>query len=464
MPNTLETRADWLAALLSTEPADRPRTESTLRELYAASGVAIPEHFFWFDSPHAALWAVALLSEAHDFLWRRIVDAVSRTKRDREFIDRIRVAMCQNAAQPDWKSLAIMAGEPMTGGRGSIHGSVLTARLQLYDNVAESIPPLDESDDLQRAEHSIRRVLVGQNGWSTIGTLMSRAFNLHYSFSMMALDAAKAGIRNVPTILDASWAAARSAGLWWPFSRSVVLSDRPTEMHVNAKYMPHQGDGPAIVYRDGLRIWAWNGLAMREDWIMRPESIAARDLKEFEPSFREYVAARVKTSKPDAKPRLSAILKRELPALVAKRVALLREHNEGRLPLFDRYTVGEYEKVWDELIAVGSRVREDPYAADALAVAYETMRRVELNVREITARLLGIGYRFAFEPHEPPTFGTRKQIARLEKAAGPIPLSLSAFYEIIGAVNWMGEHQSLTPRNDPIAPDPLVVFSIGEVL
>src|SRR4029077_1435065 len=278
--------------------------------------------------------------------------------------------------------------------------AVTMARLQLYENVADSIPPLDESDNLQRAEHSIRGVLVGQNGWSTIGSLMSQAFNVRYSFSMMALDAGKAGGREVPALLEASWAAARSAGLWWPFSRSAVLSDRPSEMHLNAKLLPHQGDGPAIVYRDGVRIWAWNGHAMREEWIMRPESIAARDLKEFEPSFREYVAARVKMSKPDAKPRLSSLLKRELPAPVAERIALLREHNKGLLPLFDRYTAGEYEKVWDELNALGARVREDPHAADALAVAYETMRWVELNVSEVTARLRSLDYQFAYEPHQ----------------------------------------------------------------
>src|SRR5216683_8430653 len=478
MRNTLETRADWLAQLLSTEPPDRGQAEAALGELYAASGLPIPEHFFWFDSPHAALRAVALLSEPHDFLWKRFIEAVSRTKRDREFIDRLRVAMCQSAGQLDWKSLVIAAGEPMTGSKmvqsgkvalaapaqsaRTIDLAVTMARLQLYENVADAIPPLDESDDLQRAEHSIRGVLVGQNGWSTIGSLMSRAANVHYSFSMMALDAAKAGVRNVPTVLEASWAAARSAGLWWPFSRSIVLSDRPIAMHLNAKLLPHQGDGPAIVYRDGVRIWAWNGHAMREEWIMRPESISARDLKEFEPSFREYVAARVKPSKPEAKPRLSSILKRELPAPAAERVAVLREHNKGPLPFFDRYTAGEYEKVWDELIALGARVREDPCAADALAVAYETMRRVELNVREITERLRRLGYQFAYEPHEPPTFGTRKQIARLEKAAGALPLSIRAFYEIVGAVNWMGEHQSVAPRNDSVAPDPLVVFSIEE--
>ena len=39
-------------------------------------------------------------------------------------------------------------------------------------------------------------------------------------------------------------------------------------------------------------------------------------------------------------------------------------------------------------------MRRDPHAADALAVAYETMRRVDLNVRTLVERLRALGYRF----------------------------------------------------------------------
>jgi hypothetical protein len=116
-----------------------------------------------------------------------------------------------------------------------------------------------------------------------------------------------------------------------------------------------------------------------------------------------------------AKPKPSAILRKALPALPAERIELLRKHNQDRLPFFDRYAGGDDKKVWEELIALGPSVREDPYAADALAVAYETMSRVDANVRTVTARLASLGYEFAERPHEPPSPKTPKQIARLEK-------------------------------------------------
>ena len=113
MKSAPETRAQWLASLLSIEPADRAQAEAALRELYIASELPAPDRFFWFDSPYAALWAMALLTAAHDAVWQRIVEAVARYKRQRELMERMRTAMCQSATLPGWKSLVAAAGKPM---------------------------------------------------------------------------------------------------------------------------------------------------------------------------------------------------------------------------------------------------------------------------------------------------------------------------------------------------------------
>jgi hypothetical protein len=131
-------------------------------------------------------------------------------------------------------------------------------------------------------------------------------------------------------------------------------------MHLNEQHLLHYGGGPAAGYRDNTRVWAWNGHAMRESWIMNPEAISPRDLKEFEKSFREYAAARTGTSGRNAKLKPSSILKEELPAEAEEPIARLRKHNQGSLPFFDRYIAGEHEKVWDELITLGRTVREYP--------------------------------------------------------------------------------------------------------
>jgi hypothetical protein len=229
------------------------------------------------------------------------------------------------------------------------------------------------------------------------------------------------------------------------------------------------------------------------------------------------------SEKPKRQPRPASILGTALPADPAARLDRLRSHAGGKLPLYDRYQAGEHRKVWEELIALGGSVRDDPHAADALAVAYETMRRVDANVRTIVQRLESMSYTFTTDvgpsgspsvqmganrmdlddvmrqagampqmggllgkmvkavemlagasgasspsrhrvvtSHVPPGPGVRKEIADFEKEVGTLPLSLRAFYETVGEVNLVGHHPSLAPRDGPIAPDPLVVYGFDE--
>jgi hypothetical protein len=65
------------------------------------------------------------------------------------------------------------------------------------------------------------------------------------------------------------------------------------------------------------------------------------------------------------------------------------------MPTFlDRYLAGEYVAVWDDLLALGSRVRQSRYHADATAVAAETMCRARQNVKLLLKRLDAMEYRF----------------------------------------------------------------------
>jgi hypothetical protein len=304
-----EIRADWFACLLSTEPAERPCTESAQRELYSLADLTAPEHIFWLDSPSAAAWAVGLLSEPHDFLWQRIIADAGRRKREREYMDHVRAALCESAGQPDWKTLVAAAGPRLSGGRmrlaatpapvtpiGSIHAWVAVSRFKLYENVADGMPGFDDNDDLYRTEKRFREVIGGQAAWSIVNPLISGSFYSQYRFSTMAQDEAAGRGRDVPPILTAAWQVARSAGPWWPLSHSAVVSDRPLLMHLNEERLLHRGGGHAAEFRDGVRVWAWNGHAIGEGRIMNPEEIPARELKLFDASFREYAAARIVTS------------------------------------------------------------------------------------------------------------------------------------------------------------------------
>jgi hypothetical protein len=126
-----------------------------------------------------------------------------------------------------------------------------------------------------------------------------------------------------------------------------------------------------------------------------------------------------------------------------------------------RYRNGECEAVWAELLALGPAIHKEPLYSDARAVAYETMTRAKHNVEILVARLRAMGYRFGVYPDgsrysgsrspiTPPDPDVSAQIDELEANIGPIPLSLRAWWEVVGAVDFIGRHPDWPEGSDPL--------------
>lgn len=100
------------------------------------------------------------------------------------------------------------------------------------------------------------------------------------------------------------------------------------------------------------------------------------------------------------------------------------------------------------------------------------MTRALHNVQILIPRLKALGYRFGSVqngefrrhlPYRPPVRNLSNQVARLEKLAGPIPLSLKAFYEVVGGINLVGAAPFLVDlalAERHILPDALAVDSV----
>lgn len=168
----------------------------------------------------------------------------------------------------------------------------------------------------------------------------------------------------------------------------------------------------------------------------------------------------------------------------------------------ERYQQGEHEQVWADLLALGELMQHsDPYAgksffyAEALEVARETMRRARHNIELLVARLPSSGYQFGYSwlerlaqdaerragedmpidedlyppemledmrqhpehydplreakelrrqaqlpprPFGPPSPEVERRLDELEQLVGPIPLSVRAWYEVVGWVDFVG--------------------------
>lgn len=131
----------------------------------------------------------------------------------------------------------------------------------------------------------------------------------------------------------------------------------------------------------------------------------------------------------------------------------------------ERYQNGEYEQVWNELQSLGASVREEPYRTQAQEVATETMRRVRRNCERIVSRLQTFGYNFGKypdgsrrfyrpKPLTPPSSQMQASARELESEAGPLPLSLTTFWQEVGAVDLVGMHPKWPDGLDALVVDP----------
>jgi hypothetical protein len=526
MKSPAEIRAAWLAHLHSTAPADRARAEAGVRRLYTAAGFPEPRHFVWYASPNEAAWPLTLLFATGDGGLTPLLAPSALTSDERQRMEAARTELGARLGTSEWRSTVAAAGvlrlatmQAMADPSRLFSNAFLEARFALDTDMSAMFTVHD--DDLARAEaHFIggnRGVLRSAVASAATGHAIGHPFYDEVSFSLMAGDEKLVGTDEPPAVLEAAWEIAQSAGLWWPFANVAFLTDRPSEIHLNAQKLPHREDGPAIVYRDGWSVYAWNGKRVPREWIAETETVPARDYKGFDPTFVKWAKSKGQGA-PSARSTSSG---GEPPKKSAKPV-------QGAGPLLDRYKAGEYRQVWKELVALGPAVREEPYAADALGVAHETMKRVEANVRTLVERLTAMNYTFAPDgpsgggmkvqmggstmdlddlmrsvgqpgalgglskltgllgnlmktrdkmatpsaagpqraggsrAHVPPGPNAKKDVAKFEREYGTLPLSLRAFYEIVGEVNLNGTHPAIDPPGSSIAPDPLLVYGLDE--
>jgi len=110
----------------------------------------------------------------------------------------------------------------------------------------------------------------------------------------------------------------------------------------------------------------------------------------------------------------------------------------------ERYRHGDREQVWAELTAMGSAIDTEPVYADALAVASTTMSRAGYNFFSIRHKLVASGYQFSscssIGTVLLPNTKTKALIENIEHSYGLLPLSVKAWFEIVGEVNLQGSH------------------------
>src|SRR5262245_49188663 len=286
------TRRKWLSDLVSTKPANRKRTEEGVRRTYQAAGLPEPELFLWFDGLLEAALAAEQLGNWGKWNWMLPPNALDHRKLMQQPLRR-------SLSVRTWPQVLKFVGveysshrieerevpNPSPFGRKTLRLAIAVRREDTLQSGVRSFDPFDaERDDeppmirklrveLDQAGISLfeqQRQLFsslmgpGPPGHSSLDTLKP-VFARDYPFGFLAVHEFLWRCCQEKTSLpyEGLWRSAHNCAAWWPFTRAAVLADRPLVVHFNSEGKLHNPEGPAIIYRSGLELYAEHGNATK---------------------------------------------------------------------------------------------------------------------------------------------------------------------------------------------------------
>jgi hypothetical protein len=290
--------AEWIGVGLSTEPADRGLFADAAERAYRFAGLEWHGRVVWVSSPLAAVLAgptaARLLSggAVHGAVNDAVRGAVGAAVYD-----------AVGAAVYDAMGAAVYdAVHDAVGGavgaavHDAVHGAVGAA---VHDAVHGAVNgPV--GDAVYGAVHGAVGGAVGAAVYGAVhGAANSWTRYLPASLAP-AWPATTAYYRDIYGLsLDgdmwdrarANEDIARSAGWWWPHTDFAVVSDRPSEIHIEqaaptgwASHRLHHPTGPSIRWRDGWALYHLHGVAVPAAAVLDPPETwtLARILRELE--------------------------------------------------------------------------------------------------------------------------------------------------------------------------------------
>jgi len=236
----------WLDIGLSTERANRTEAEAGAREAYTIAGLDQPEAVIWLDSPmEGAIGAWMLASSLAEEAAAGTIAIESRPS-----IMSLTDTDCDERYPEVWERIMAVIGRDKD--------------YPTFSEVWAGTTPSARNGAKSAIREQVRSAAYGQHdaGWLS--------FNDYFRVVVPV-----EGTEKVSGLIRV----AKSCGWWWPFDRAIILTERPTALHLDPQQRLHNADGPAIEYADGFALYSWHGTRVPVEMI-RGEWDTTRILQE----------------------------------------------------------------------------------------------------------------------------------------------------------------------------------------
>jgi hypothetical protein len=272
-------RQAWLAAALTTTPADRRAAERAVRLAYQAAGLDPPSVFVWCLSPLEMARVMAdLLVDRDDRREAEVAARIRRTLLQERAALRREVVAClgeQAHRELDLRlSRAVHAplrlrvvAELTVPVLGQVRASLGALRWVRVDSFALRVFDQGRQDELPRSTQDDEQHNVD---WS-----MAELLGWPIDVAAFAMDQAWARALGLEPGRLTAWLMqlAGTVGWWWPFQHVAVLGERPAQARWDAAGRLHADGAPAVRYPDGFAVWAWHGVRVPRVVIERPQRL-----------------------------------------------------------------------------------------------------------------------------------------------------------------------------------------------
>lgn len=265
----------WTRIGLRTEPANCAEAERGVKLAYELAGLPPPARIVWCGSPMSMALARGItlermsMDESEPEVSLRKVLWEEPRRRAREEVRR--------AVSPDvWKAGGKHVSEPV---RRRVTDEVwfalcngLRASIGLPTSI-EGRPCFAVGDRVwvevwRRAFEGAKgrqdgiaplSIGVADRVWESVDAC---GYGQHDAGGLVLYDFFRevCGLDAETSVLEPSMIVTRSAGWWCPHRTTCWMSELPREIHLNVLRQLHREDGPAVVYPDGWRIHALNGI------------------------------------------------------------------------------------------------------------------------------------------------------------------------------------------------------------